>query len=129
MNFGSFKYFASQSSRSWGRFSFNKNSFKMMSSSFNSNNSRFVSLFSNKVHLADRIRSLNNISKRCISGTAGVSTGNGMNIYNNPEISADILSSSSLLSESLLGGGFNMTSNILSLAVLNDYLLICDGKF
>jgi hypothetical protein len=124
MNFGSFKYFASQSSK---RFSFNKNSFKMMSSSFNSNNSRFVSLFSNKIHLADRIRSLNNISKRCI-GTSGVSTGNGMNIYNNPEISADLLSSGALLSESLLGGRFNMTSNILSMTVLNDYLLVIDGK-
>jgi hypothetical protein len=127
MNFGSYKYFSSQGSRQWGRFSFNKNIFKMMSSSSN-RSANFATLFSNRIHLVDRIRCLNNITKRCISGTAGSITGNGVNIYNNPEISADLLRSNSLMSESLVGCGFNMTSNIFKMAVLSDYLLICDGK-
>ena len=87
MNFSSFKYFSSFG-KSSGRFSFNKNIFKMMSSSSNRANVRFVSLFSNKVHLVDRVRTLNNITKRGIACAAGASTGNGINLYNNPEISS-----------------------------------------
>ena len=128
MNFGSFKYFSSKSSRSWGRFSFNKNTFKMMSSSFNKGNDRFVSMFSNKVHSVETIRTLNNIVKRCVSGTVGGATGNGTNIYNDPEISADLMRSNSLLTESLTGCGFNMTSNVFKMTILSDYLIMCDGK-
>jgi hypothetical protein len=124
MNFGSYRYFTS---KSWGKFSFNKNTFKMMSSSSN-RSANFATLFSNKLHLVGRVQTLNNIVKRGIAGTSGSITGNGVNIYNNPDISADLLSSNSLMSESLVGCGFNMTSNIFKMAVISDYLLICDGK-
>ena len=128
MNFNSFKFFSNKSSRQWGRFSFNKNNLKMMNSSFNRGNDRFVSLFSNKIHIADRIQALNNITKRGIAGTAGSATGNGANLYNNPEISADVLKSNSLMAESLFGCGFNMSSNIFKMTAFSDFLLLCDGN-
>ena len=128
MNFSSFKYFAFNTKQTWGRFSFNKNTLKMMSSSTNRANLRFVSLFSNKVHLIDRISTLNNITKRGVAGTAGVVTGNGINLYNNPEITSLISLSNSLAQDSVLGCGFNLTSNVLNMAMFNDYLMISEGK-
>jgi hypothetical protein len=123
MNFSSFKFFGSKANNFFGR-NFNKSTMKMMSSSLNTNNQRFVSLFSNKVHQVDRIRALNNISKKGLSNLIG----NGSNLYNNPDLSGDSLTSNSLLTESLVGCGFNMTSNIFKMAVLSDYLLLCDGN-
>lgn len=122
MNFSSFKYFAFKNTK----FSFNKTSFKMMSSNVNRANCRFVSLFSNKVHIVDRIRTLNNITKKGISGK--VATGNGMNIYNDPEISTSVMKSNSLICESFMGCGFNMTSNYIGMMILNDFLILGDGN-
>jgi hypothetical protein len=125
MNFSSFKFFGSKANTFFGR-NFNKSTFKMMSTSLNTNNQRFFSLFSNKVHQVGIIRSLNSISKRGLSSIIG--QGNGSNLYNNPDLSGELLTSNSLLTESLVGCGFNMTSNIFKMAVLSDYLLLCDGN-
>ncbi len=125
MNFGSFKFFASKGRSQFGK-SFTKTTFKMMSSSFNISNQRFVSLFSNKVHMVDRIQGLSTTLKSGVSPVAG--HGNGGNLYNNPDLSADQLTSNSLVTESLVGCGFNMTSNIFKMSVLSDYLLLCDGN-
>jgi hypothetical protein len=125
MNFSSFKFFASKGNQQFGK-TFSKTTFKMMSSSINMSHQRFVSLFSNKVHVVDRILSLNKISKKGVSSLLG--HGTGTNLYNNPDLSAELLSSNSLMTESVVGCGFNMTSNIFKMAVLSDYLLLCDGN-
>jgi hypothetical protein len=98
----------------------------MMSTNLNTSNCRFVSLFNNKIHVEDTIRSLNNITKRGLCGK--ISTGNGMNILNNPEISTIELKSNSLVEDSVLGCGINLTSNIYGIILLNDHLLMGDGK-
>ena len=125
MNFSSFKFFGSKANNFFGK-SFNKTSFKMMSSSFNINNLRFVSLFCNKVHLVDRVRALNNISKKGISKI--IRQGNGSNLYKNPDLLDGLLTSNSLITESMVGCGLNMTSNNLGMTVFSDYLLLCDGN-
>lgn len=125
MNFSSFKFFGSKASKCFGS-SFNKTAFKMMSSSFNINNQRFVSLFCNKVHLVDRVRALNNITKKGLSHC--IKQGNGSNLYKNPDLSTDVLTSNSLITESIVGCGLNLTSNTFSMAILSDYLLLCDGN-
>jgi hypothetical protein len=123
MNFSSFKYFAFKQAK----FSFNKSSFKMMSSSMNNSNCRFVSLFSNKVHFTDRIRALNNITKRGICGK--IASGNGMNILNDPQISLDSIKASSIIGDPLSSYGIRMAGNCYGLIFLNDYLLLSDGNF
>ncbi len=121
MNFGSFKYFA----RKQANFTFNKSSFKMMSSSTN-NSYRFAALFSNKAHIASLIRPLNNITKRGICGK--IANGNGINILNDPEITGAEINALAASSESIVGLGMSLPSNLSGMIFLNDYLLIADGK-
>jgi hypothetical protein len=122
MNFGSFKFFGFKNVKNTkSNFNFNKNTFKMFSCSVNMTNKRFVSLLSNKIHYVERIISLNNISKQ---GFASLS-GNGMNLYSNPELSTDV--EDSLTGEAMVGSGVVSPSIFSKITNLNDLMLICEG--
>jgi hypothetical protein len=122
MNFSytSFKYFSNRkfTSGNWG-----KNSIKMLNTKSNLLSKYFAANYSNKIHYVNRIQLLNN----CL-GADALLTGNGFNLYSNPDIASDILSSNSLISDSLLGCGSNIASNFLNLSILNKHYMRTDGK-
>lgn len=120
MNYNSFKYFSFKHLPK-----FNKNTFKMMHSGVNKSCYKSMINLHNQIHLMERIVALNNISKKCF-GVKAISTGNGLNLSNNPEINSLVLSSA--VCDSLSGTGLNLTSNIPALTFMMDYLLLCDGK-
>ena len=124
MNFGSHKFFGFKNMKNVkSKFSFNKSTFKLFNCSVNMSNIRFVSLLSNKIHFADRITTLNNISKKGLA----ICSGNGINLYSNPELSTDLVENS-LLSDTLVGSGLVSPNSISKVGILGDLMLICEGK-
>lgn len=122
MNFSysSFKYFTNKNIFKGG---LNRKSFGMFNCHSNLMSKYFLSNMSNKIHSISLIKPLTSQTNN-----TNQTNGNGVNLYNDPEMEVSSSDANSMIKEYIQGTGINAVATMLGRRMINLQFLRIDGK-